>query len=223
MIVERIYPYWRDMTAIVAATGPSLTEAVAERCRLAHDEDDSVAVLAVNDAWRLMPWADALYACDAAWWQHHYGVAAFRGDKWSSHHANGNDKIQVAKTYGLQLVAGATKKGFSTDPSCIHYGGNSGFQAVNLALLFGARRIVLVGFDMHAAGGKSHFFGEHPPRLRRSTNYERFVPAFAEAAKSLPKGAIINATPGSALRCFPMMPLDEALRLDVALRETVAA
>jgi hypothetical protein len=211
MIHDRIYPLWKDMTAIVAATGPSLTEAVAERCRLAHDQDDSVAVLAVNDAWRLMPWADALYACDAAWWRHHDGTD-FVGDKWSSHHPNGNDKVELAKRYRLQLVAGKTEKRFSTDPSCIHYGGNSGFQAVNLALLFGARRIVLVGFDMHAASGKAHFFGDHPPRLRRSTNYERFVPAFAEAAKSVPAGvSIINATPGSALRCFPVMAVHEAL------------
>jgi len=216
MIVDRIYPYWQDMTAIVAATGPSLTEAVAELCRLAHDKDDSVAVLAVNDAWRLMPWADALYACDAAWWTLYDGTD-FVGDKWSSHHPNGNDKVDIAKRYGLQLVLGKTEKRFSVDPACIHYGGNSGFQAVNLAILLGARRIVLVGFDMHAAGGKPHFFGEHPPRLRRSTNYERFVPAFAEAAKAMPTGVtIINSTPGSALRCFPMMPLDAALGERVA-------
>jgi hypothetical protein len=210
MIRERIYRQWHGMTAIVAATGPSLTEAVAERCRVAHDEDDDVAVLAVNDAWRLMPWADALYACDAAWWQLHTGTG-FTGDKWSSHHANGNDKLAVAERYGLALVQGKTEKGFSTDPSCIHYGGNSGFQAINLAMLFGARRIVLVGFNLQPLGGQVHFFGDHPKGLRQTARYERFLPAFNEAAKRLPAGVeIINATPDSALKCFPCMPIDAA-------------
>jgi hypothetical protein len=210
MIYERIYPWWHGMTAIVAATGPSLTKEVADRCRLAHFRD-GVAVMAVNDAWKLMPWADALYACDAAWWTLHNGTE-FTGDKWSSHHPNGNDKIELATRYGLQLVAGKTEKRFSTDPGCIHYGGNSGFQAVNLALLFGATRIILVGFNMQPIGSKVHFFGDHPKGLRQSARYERFLPAFAEAAKSLPAGVtIINATPDSALKCFPVMSLDAAL------------
>jgi hypothetical protein len=214
MIRDRIYPYWQDMTAIVAATGPSLTEAVAERCRQAHDADDSVAVLAVNDAWRLMPWADALYACDAAWWTIHNGTD-FTGDKWSSHHPNGNDKIELAKRYGLQLVAGKCDKRFSADPGRIHYGGNSGFQAVNLALLFGARRIILVGFNLQPVGGKVHFFGDHPAGLRQQARYERFLPAFSEAAKRLPAGVeIINATPASALKAFPAMTLDDALAME---------
>jgi hypothetical protein len=213
MSCDRVYPRWQGMTAIVAATGPSLTEAVAERCRLAHARD-GVAVLAVNDAWRLMPWADALYACDAAWWRHHKGTD-FTGDKWSSHHPNGNDKIELAKLYGLQLVAGKTEKGFSAHPNCIHYGGNSGFQAINLAMLFGARRIVLVGFNLQPLGGQVHFFGNHPAGLRQTARYERFVPNFAEAAKRLPAGVeIVNATPDSALKCFPAMALDDALTLE---------
>lgn len=215
MIRERIYPYWQDMTAIVAATGPSLTEDVAERCRQAHERDPDVAVLAVNDAWKLMPWADALYACDAMWWRHHDGAAGFRGDKWSSHHPNGNDKIDLAQKYGLQLVTGKTEKGFSTDPRCIHYGGNSGFQAVNLAMLFGAVRIILVGFNLQPVGGQVHFFGDHPKGLRQTARYERFLPAFSEAAKRLPAGVeIINATPDSALKVFPTMALDDALTLE---------
>src|SRR6185503_19111154 len=67
---------WTD--CIVAATGPSLTADVAEQCR-GH------RVLAVNDAYRRIPFAEALYAGDADWWEVHAGCPDFAGEKWSAH------------------------------------------------------------------------------------------------------------------------------------------
>jgi hypothetical protein len=168
-------------------------------------------VIAVSDAWRPMPWAGALYSCDARWWDLH--KPDYAGEKWSSHHAPGNDKLGAAARHGLRLVRGQPGKGFSMDPGCIHYGANSGFQALNLALLFGAVDIVLVGFDMRLVGGRSHFFGDHPAVLRRTGSYQNFIRAFEVAAARLPGGiGIRNATPESALRCFPEIDLDQALQ-----------
>jgi hypothetical protein len=189
----------------VAATGPSLTSEVAEACRGWH-------CVAVNDAYRLLPFADVLYACDANWWEWHAGCPEFAGEKWSSHEPRANEKMAQAERYGLSLVPGRSADGFSLDPGVIHYGSNSGFQAINLAILFGATTIVLVGFDMTAAGRKRHFFGDHPKPLGNAAKYEHFIPAFRRAAKTLPAGIeIINCTPDSALDCFPKMPLSEAL------------
>jgi hypothetical protein len=167
-------------------------------------------VIAVNDAYRRVPGAQVLYACDAAWWHHHKGARGFKGQRWSSHgSATHNNKTQVAELYGVRLVPGRDgPHGFSLDPVVIHYGSNGGFQAVNLALLMGASRVVLVGFDMHG----SHFFGRHPKPLRNVTNFNGFIRAFERAARHLPAGVqILNATPGSALRCFPMVSLDDVL------------
>jgi hypothetical protein len=201
-----IQPRWPDETVIVAAPGPSLTPDVAERCR-------GNRVIAVQDAYRIFPWADVLYGCDAAWWDVHGGCSDFAGEKWSSHgSADHNDKREAAAKYGLHLVQGKDGNGFSTDPAVIHYGSNSGFQAVNLAILFGAGRIVLVGFNMQVVDGKRHFFGDHPKPLSNRTSYRAFVSAFEKAAKSLPAGVeIINATPQSALKCFRSVDLDRAL------------
>ena len=212
MIRERIEPIWRDMAAIVAATGPSLTKDVAGRCQRAH-EAGTHAVIAVNDAWRLMPFAQLLYASDAAWWRVHDGCPGFAGEKWSSHHAPGNDKLAAAERHGLNLVRGRAGKGFSFDPERIHYGSNSTFQAVNLAILMGVKRIVLVGVNMQALDGRSHFFGDHPPGLRSCSSYRNFIGAFEAAAAILPDDIeILNATPASALRCFPGIDLDRALQ-----------
>ena len=197
---------------IVAASGPSLTGEVAEMCR-------GERVVAVNDAYRLLPQADVLYACDAAWWDFHRGgPMGWVGERWSSHSLSPkNDKRSIADGLGLKVIEGRDWPAFSRDPTYIHYGSNSGFQAVNLAILFGADPIVLVGFDMREIAGQPHFFGRHKAPLRDHAQFGVWCAKFAKAAEKLePAPRIINATPGSALTCFPMMPLADALNTRIA-------
>lgn len=198
---------WAGRRCIVAASGPSLTEEVAARCR------GGERVIAVNDAYRLLPFAAILYACDARWYDVHEGCPDFAGERWSSHSlAPRNDKRAAAERYGLTVIAGQERPGFSADPAVIHYGNNSGFQAVNLAILFGADPIVLVGFDMREVGGKRHFFGNHAAPLRDGHSFAAWVARFERAANLLgPAPRILNATPGSALACFPMVDLADTL------------
>ena len=157
-----------------------------------------------------MPWADKLYGCDARWWNFHNGVPDFPGEKWSTHVAKENDKLEEAEKYGLKLVKGAAGGTFSTDPGLIRYGSNSGFQSINLAILLGSPYIVLVGFNMKCHGGKSHFFGNHPAPLYNNEHYENFLREFDTAAKKT-NVTIINATPDTALTSFPCMSLELAI------------
>lgn len=210
--MAEVQPVRRDWcgTVTVAASGPGLTESVASVCEAARSAG-RCRIVVVNDAWRRLPQAEILYACDDAWWDIHRGAPDFAGEKWSSHDCDGgvsNDKSVVADKYGLRLVCGAQLSGFSRDVSRIHYGHNSGFQAVNLAILKGAERIVLVGFDMRYVGDLKHFFGDHPPGLRQPM-FDNFIEAFRSACP--PPVPILNATPGSALKCFPMVDLTEEL------------
>ncbi len=159
-----------------------------------------------------MPWADALYGCEPRWWNLHKDCDGFAGVKWSTHvkESTANDKTEHADDYDIKIVKGAPASGFSTDPSVIHYGDNSGFQALGLSILLGSPYIVLVGFDMRHVAGKSHFFGDHPQDLFQRQEYESFAKKFDKAPP--PDGVtIINATPGSALRCYPMMNLEDAI------------
>ncbi len=207
----RITPDWNSEPCIVAAPGPSLTAEVVEQVRMKRWHDHW-RVIAVQDAYRVTPWAHALYGCNPSWWRVHRDCGGFEGEKWSTHEGEAgshlNDKREAADKWRVKLVRGADGEGFSLNPAVIHYGSNSGFQAINLAILKGCTRIVLVGFDMRRVEGEAHFFGEHPDELRRDTDYSAFIPSFERAAKLLPPNVqIFNATPGSALRCFPSVHL----------------
>lgn len=197
---------------IVAAPGPSLTPEVAALCR--------GNVLAVNDAYRRLPDATAMYAADREFWNVRKGCPDFRGDKWTVRIREIRNKrgrkvypeyqnAEVISRYGLNVIeARPLREGFCFDPGFIHLGKNSGFQAVNLAIEFGGNPIIMVGFDMHG----THFFGPHVYPLRQRGNFQYWIPEFEKAAKALPPGLrIINATLGSALTCFPIMTLQEAL------------
>lgn len=215
MSCVRIEPRgWAD--CVVAAPGPSLTEAVAET--VAARADDCRLVV-VNDAYMRLPSADVLYAGDARWWDLRGPTCEFSGERWSVHEVKLTDKLAIAARYGVRLVAGSRQidaPGFSLDPRRIHYGNSSGFQAINLAIHFGAKRILLVGFDMRTPGPGElrHFNGEYPDPSMNCAKYEHFLPAFVAAARTLPPTIrIVNCTPRSALRCFPMGDLEAELGL----------
>lgn len=172
-------------------------------------------IIVVQDAWRLIPWADVLYGCDPHWWAHYQGTD-FEREKWSTHKdeaGHPDNKSEAHEKWGVHCVKGVPLSTFSLDPEVIHHGNNSGFQAINLAILFGCTHITLIGFDMRRVQGRGHFFGEHPKGLSQSTDYERFIKDYDRAAKALPGHIrIVNATPDSALHCFPMMTFEEAMR-----------
>lgn len=215
---------WSGATVVIAATGPSLTEDVVGAIAVARLAG-AVRVIAVNDAYRLMSWADVLYACDAKWWNHH--TPDFAGEKWSArpwdkHVASGDvgdeGKDELARDQGVTLIEARLSDRWSTDPSWITYGSNSTFQAVGLALhwIAPAGKIVLVGCDMRTVGkgkdARRHFFGDHPEPLSNAADFRKFIPSFDAAAKHLAPGVeIINATPGSALKTFRSAGLADAL------------
>lgn len=223
--LELIRPQWAGRPCIVAAPGPSLSPEVIRHCRIARMVE-GWKILAVQDAYKALPYADAMYGCNPEWWLWHKSCDGFCGQKWTSHESNSshcneklavNDKLgqSIADAYGLRVCGGTSGDEFSFDPAFIRYGSNSGFQAINLALLFGCTWIVLVGFDMRYVGSKSHFFGDHPAELMqiKDEQYRNFIPRFTIAARKLPSDiTIINATPESAMTCFPMMTLEDAIR-----------
>ena len=186
-------------TIVCAASGPSLCQNDLEYVR------GRAPLYAVNDVYKLAPWAKVFYACDAEWWDaHHEGIENLAGEKWTINKA-------AAEKYKLNFIPGLPAKKFSNSPGYIATGGNSGFQALNLAVLHGAQRVILLGYDMQLApDGKRHFFGNHPGGMNRNSRYQDWIKNFRRA-KPYIKIEVINCTRETALDCFPKTKLKDAL------------
>jgi hypothetical protein len=89
---------------------------------------------------------------------------------------------------------------------------NSGYQAANLAVLLGAVRILLIGYDHRFPGNQAHWFGDHPDKVRSC--YSRWFKLWETVPEQIKKMGvkIINCTPGSALKVFPMAELEKTLK-----------
>jgi len=162
-------------------------------------------VIVINDAYRLAPWADVLFAADHGWWKWHEGVPSFSGLKYALHAgASEWPGVTVLRSTGIQ--------GLELHPSGLRAGYNGGYQAINLATHLGASRIVLLGYDMQAPRrGPSHFFGEHPNHAR--SPYGTFLEIFPSIVAPLQALGItvFNCSRSTALECFPRVALSEVL------------
>jgi hypothetical protein len=190
---------WPNSAVVCIAGGPSLTEADVAFCQ------GKARVIAINDAYRLAPWADVLYACDASWWHWHKGVPSFTGPKYA---------LQAAAAHwpGVTVLRNTGEQGLEVDPSGLRTGRNSGYQAINLAVHLGATRILLLGYDMQLGPqGERHWFGDHPHR--RDSPYDAFLERFASIVEPLGQlgVSVINCTRRTALMVFPQQALAEAL------------
>lgn len=166
---------WKNETVVCVASGPSLLKEDVEYCR------GRAKIAVVNDNYKLID-ADLLYAADLQWWDYHNGVPEFTGQKWTQDE-------KAAKKYNLNHVAGKWQPGISHSSDFIHYGFNSGFQLVNLVYLMGARKIILLGFDMKF-NKKSHWFGDHPEPLNRPADYHKWAKIMDKAARRYEKAGV---------------------------------
>lgn len=196
MSYYRVPRMFEGETVAVLASGPSMSQEVADAVR-------GIPCIAVNDTFRLAPWAAILYAADRRWWLANPDAMEFPGVKIASPVGPGGD-VKVLRQSG--------SVGFDPNPSMVRSGGNSGYQAVHVAIQAGAKRILLLGFDMHG----THFFGLHTKkaegRALGNPNEQKFRVWIDRFGALRNRGAeIINCTPGSALDAFPKMSLDEVM------------
>lgn len=125
------------------------------------------------------------------------------------------------RDYGLALVklTRGHDQILTDEPGVLGWGGNGGFHALNLAVQFGARRIILVGYDLHIPGGRRdqvHWHGAHGRGLNNPApsilaKWRATFDAAAPRLKALGV-EVLNASPASALTAYPKVSLEEALK-----------
>ncbi len=210
------WPDWTGEAAAIIASGPSAKRANVAALR------GKLRVIAIKEtAIDLAPWADVAYGCDAAWWKHRRGLPKFEGLKiaWEKEllaHFSDIHLIQIKETRESKPKDRRYYNSILTDRiGVVGSGHNSGFQALNLAVQFGASRILLVGFDMNDRGGV-HYYGKNNWFKGSNPDQEQFkrcIRCFYDAAPVLKEIGVdvVNASPSSELKCFRRMTIEQAL------------
>lgn len=158
-----------------------MSASVASRAQAA------MPVVAVSNAYMLAPQARALVSTDSAWWAAHPDALDHVG-------------LKFCAAPSFQPILGVERLPVASQT-------NSGLLGIMVAIKLGAKRVVLLGFDMHGA----HYFGQHVAPLKNTTamRFEQFKRQFAAYR---PLGVeIINCTPGSELTCYPRGKLESYL------------
>lgn len=109
----------------------------------------------------------------------------------------------------VHMLRNAGVEGISREPDRICTGRNGGYQAINIALLAGAERVVLLGYDMQYTEGKSHWHGDHPLHVPEQWYTQSYAPLFkAFVDCGVP---VINASRSTRIAALPRMTIEEAL------------
>lgn len=199
-------------TCAIIATGPSLTKSQVDKVK-------HLPTIGVNRTFEFD--LDVIVGCNAQFWLHYWNqLKYYRCHKWATLE---HDRV---KHLDVNLIEARFMNGLSTDRSYIAHHHNSGAQAINIALHYGFKRMLLLGYDMRYPGkvdrftytGKRHYFGEDeltkkhwPIYVNADGTMAGFMQGFITIIPEKYNIEIINCTPNSAMTCFPMMNLDEAL------------
>jgi hypothetical protein len=166
---------------VVACTGPSMSPSLIEQVR-------GYNVLAVNIVYQLAPWAYGLVANDRSWWTVHADAKNFAGRKFSANVIAGVERVS-----GHGILSS----------TC------SGVVGLQVAKQEGATKVILVAADFHG----THYFGKYKGLLNNTSEARRKEHGrqFARWGAANKNIEVLNATPGSHLKAFPIVSLREAL------------
>lgn len=189
---------WRGEAAVILGGGPSLRRDLVPALR------GRARVIAVNNAYLLAPWADMLYFADRRWWEwNKHDLGRYEGPHMVTRQRVEDPRV---KRLGRERV-----EALSRNP-CVVAGWCGGANAINIAYLYGANPIILMGFDMRPGNWHDLHKLPHAPNQHR----DRFIPALERMAVELEREnvTVLNTNPRSALRCFPFADIEELLAMD---------
>ncbi len=184
---------WPDETVFILGGGPSVLS-----------QDLSLLtgrrVIAINSAWHTWRKADVLFFADARWWNE-YKPKGFDGLAVTTSHVTHPNVKRLEKV---------NPSAMSRNPRCVALQRSSVTGAINLALHFGAAKIVLLGVDGKLVDGRRHSHGVKYRWAFRPKCFDEHAKEFRVVAPSIPV-PVFNCSPVSTIDAWPKMKLEDCL------------
>ena len=197
---------WPGATVFILGGGPTLLDS------LNGFDLTGKHVLAVNLAFRL-PYSKLCFFGDAKfyWWNRN-GLDRFTGYKITANDRSNGQYRSVAGQPGVRVVRRKRQPGLENRVDMIRWNRSSGGAAIDVAVHLGAKRIVLLGYDMRVVNGKKNW-APHPKEHTKKNPFARFLEAFEPVRIAAEERGveILNATPDSALTTFPKVGLSKLM------------
>lgn len=170
-------------------------------------------VIGINSAFLLGDWIDICWFGDIRWLEwNKEKLKEFKGMKvccCPTVH-KGIEWVKILKR--------GKPEGLDPRPDHVSWNKNSGGSGINLAVHLGAKRIVLLGYDMAVYdGGDERWHDSHKIKDHDKNPYPRYLEIFAHIARDARAVGVelINTSLNSAIeeRFVPKMKLEDVLRL----------
>jgi len=163
-----------------------------------HDQH----IIAVNVAYKIGPWIDVMFFGDTSTWdEEKKNLQFFRGLKVTC--AGGLEKERTVKWMQREP---RKKIGIAENPDTLAWNHNSGSAAINLAVHFGVKRIILLGFDMQLDANKNqHWHKQYSSPLSSvERSMAKHLAGFPQMKADLDrlKIEVLNANPDSKIEAF---------------------
>ena len=195
-----VIPLWKDETVYIVGGGPSLKDFDWKRLK-------GKKVIAINRAFQVLPDADVLYWTDSRFWKwYNQEIKQFKGFKYTC-------RPYSPEQQDVILLKAINTKPLSLDLAHISHGNNSGYGAINLAVLLGAKKIYLLGYDMASKDANTHWHDGYSTK-HNHTIYVKMMAAFNKIAPELAKNniTVYNANVKSQLTVFEKCSIETALK-----------
>lgn len=203
---------WRGQRCFIVGGGPSLKGFDFGRLR-------GERVIAINKAFYDVPFADIVFAMDRPL------LDLITSGKLGENYRQAFESLWGAKVWldlsgysyppDVYSLPSAGEIGWTTSiKQGLFHGQNSGYGALNLALVLGADPIYLLGYDCSKGPEGEKNYHDGYPSGGRQDAVNIFLKAFnagAEILRGISHPRIVNLNLQSALKCFPFGDVDKVL------------
>ncbi len=191
---------FKNKTVFILGGGPSLPDLVQGL------DLSTTPVIGINNAFRLGKWVDVCWFADARFFWWHKDALSYYQGLILTYNRHPENLPSLDRMQNVNIVNGRSGHGLSN--TCIKFNASSGGSSINVAFQLGAKRVVLLGFDMRRVDGESNWWRYDHPKTNKG--YDAFIKPFTKIKQDADKLGleILNATPDSALTMFPFVRAD---------------